>query len=38
MKEIFPKEILESTVEVHQFKHKTKSKVIYNVGIHCEQH
>lgn len=31
MKQIFPKEILETTVEVHQFKHDTKSKVIYNV-------
>lgn len=31
MKQIFPKEILESTVEVHQFKHRTKSKVIYSV-------
>src|SRR5690606_39909768 len=31
MKQIFPKEILETTVEVHQFKHDTNSKVIYNV-------
>lgn len=31
MKQIFPKEILENTTEVHQFKHDTKSKVIYSV-------
>lgn len=30
MKQIFPKEILECTVDVHHFKHKTKSKVIYS--------
>jgi len=29
MKKIFPKEILENTVEVHQFKHSKKSSVIY---------
>ena len=29
MKQVFPKEILENTVEVHRFKHSTKSKVIY---------
>ncbi len=31
MKEIFPKEIINSTVEVHQFKHKTRSKIIYSI-------
>ncbi|QTE22428.1 HlyD family secretion protein [Polaribacter cellanae] len=30
-KQIFPKEIIESTVEVHQFKHTNKSKVIYSI-------
>ena len=29
MKQIFPKEIIESTVETHLFRHSTKSKVIY---------
>jgi len=29
MKQVFPKEILESTAEVHQFKHSTRSKAIY---------
>jgi len=29
MKQIFPKEIIENTVEVHQFSHSTKSKIIY---------
>lgn len=29
MKQIFPKEIIENTVEVHQFKHTNKSKIIY---------
>ena len=29
MKNIFPKEILESTTQVHQFKHSKKSLVIY---------
>lgn len=29
MKQVFPKEILESTAEVHQFKHSTRSKSIY---------
>jgi multidrug resistance efflux pump len=29
-KEIFPKEIIESTIEVHRFKHTNKSKVIYS--------
>ena len=33
MKQIFPKEILESTLEAHQFKHGTKSKVIYTIII-----
>ncbi len=31
MKQIFPKEIVENTVEVHQFKHTNKSKIIYTV-------
>ncbi|MGC1205565.1 MAG: HlyD family efflux transporter periplasmic adaptor subunit [Flavobacteriaceae bacterium] len=31
MKQIFPKEIIDSTVEVHQFKHTTKSKIIYSI-------
>jgi len=31
MKQIFPKEIVESTIEVHQFKHKNKSKIIYGI-------
>jgi hypothetical protein len=26
VKQIFPKEIIENTVEVHRFKHKVKSK------------
>jgi HlyD family secretion protein len=29
--QIFPKEILESTLEVHQFKHTNKSKIIYTI-------
>ena len=29
-KEIFPKEIIESTIEAHRFKHTNKSKVIYS--------
>ncbi len=29
-KQIFPKEIIENTLEVHQFKHTDKSKIIYN--------
>ena len=29
-KQIFPKEIIENTVEVHQFKHTNKSKIIYS--------
>jgi multidrug resistance efflux pump len=31
MKQIFPKEIIENTVEVHQFKHTNKSKIIYGI-------
>ncbi|MCD8415430.1 HlyD family secretion protein [Tenacibaculum dicentrarchi] len=31
MKQIFPKEIIENSVEVHQFKHSKKSKIVYNV-------
>lgn len=31
MKQIFPKEILDSTVDVHQFKHSSKSKIIYTI-------
>lgn len=31
MKKIFPKEIIESTVEAHQFKHTNKSKIIYGL-------
>lgn len=30
-KQIFPKEIIDSTVEVHQFKHSSKSKIIYTI-------
>jgi HlyD family secretion protein len=29
MKQIFPKEIIENSAEVHQFRHSTRSKVIY---------
>ncbi|QDO93460.1 hypothetical protein FNB79_05535 [Formosa sediminum] len=29
-KQIFPKEIIENIVEVHQFKHTNKSKIIYS--------
>ncbi|UCD61086.1 MAG: HlyD family efflux transporter periplasmic adaptor subunit [Flavobacteriaceae bacterium] len=29
MKQVFPREILENTAEVHQFRHSTRSKVIY---------
>ncbi len=29
MKQIFPKEIIESTIEVHQFKHHVKSQIVY---------
>lgn len=31
MKNIFPKEILENTTEVHQFKHNKKSSIIYSI-------
>ncbi|WP_299604978.1 HlyD family efflux transporter periplasmic adaptor subunit [uncultured Aquimarina sp.] len=31
MKQLFPKEIIENTVEVHQFKHRNSSKVIYGI-------
>ena len=31
MKQIFPKEILENTVEVYRFKHRVKSKIIYGI-------
>ncbi len=31
MKQIFPKEIIENTVEVHRFKHSVKSKIIYGI-------
>ena len=29
MKQIFPKEIIENTIQVHQFENTTKSKIIY---------
>ena len=29
MKQVFPKEIIESSVETHMFQHRTKSKIIY---------
>ncbi len=31
MKQIFPKEIVNNTIEVHQFKHSKKSSVIYTI-------
>ncbi|CAL2106000.1 membrane fusion protein, peptide pheromone/bacteriocin exporter [Tenacibaculum sp. 190524A02b] len=31
MKQIFPKEIIESTIDVHQFRHTKKNKVIYGI-------
>ena len=31
MKQLFPKEIIENTIEVHQFKHSNKSKAIYTI-------
>ncbi|MCF6222857.1 MAG: HlyD family efflux transporter periplasmic adaptor subunit [Flavobacteriaceae bacterium] len=31
MKQIFPKEIINNSVEVHRFKHSIKSKVIYGI-------
>ncbi len=33
MKQIFPKEILENTTQVHQFKHSKKSSIIYSIFI-----
>jgi len=30
-KQIFPKEIIDDTLEVHQFKHTNKSKIIYSI-------
>jgi HlyD family secretion protein len=30
MKQIFPKEIIENTIHVHQFKHRKKSSIIYS--------
>lgn len=30
-KQIFPREIIDATAEVHQFKHATKSKIIYSI-------
>lgn len=30
VKEIFPKEIVENTLKMHQFKHTHKSKIIYS--------
>lgn len=30
-KQLFPKEIIENTIEFHNFKHSTKSKIIYNI-------
>jgi HlyD family secretion protein len=30
-KQIFPKEIIDNTLEVHQFKHTNKSKIIYSI-------
>lgn len=33
MNDIFPKEIIENTVEVHRFKHQTSSKIIYGIFI-----
>ena len=31
MKQVFPREILDNTAEVHQFKHSTRSKGIYSI-------
>ena len=31
MKQIFPKEIIDNTVHVHQFKHSSRSKIIYSI-------
>ena len=33
MKQVFPKEIIESTVQTHIFRHSTKSKVIYLITL-----
>jgi HlyD family secretion protein len=33
MENIFPKEIIANTVEVHRFKHRSKSKIIYTILI-----
>ena len=33
MENIFPKEIIDNTVEVHRFKHRTKTKIIYTILI-----
>lgn len=33
MNNIFPKEIIDNIVEVHRFKHQTKSKIIYGILI-----
>uniref|UniRef100_UPI003D0D026A HlyD family secretion protein n=1 Tax=Tenacibaculum sp. TaxID=1906242 RepID=UPI003D0D026A len=30
-KQIFPKEIIENSIEAHQFKHSNKSKIIYSI-------
>lgn len=30
-KQLFPKEIIENTIEFHNFKHSTKSNIIYNI-------
>ena len=31
MKTLFPKEIVENTIEVHRFKHTVKSRIIYSI-------
>lgn len=33
MENIFPKEIIDNTLEVHRFKHRTKTKIIYTILI-----
>ncbi|MEE9378944.1 MAG: HlyD family efflux transporter periplasmic adaptor subunit [Candidatus Lokiarchaeia archaeon] len=35
MKQIFPKEIIQNTVEVHRFKHRVSSKIIYGILLIC---
>ncbi len=35
MKPIFPKEIIQNTIEVHRFKHKISSKIIYGILMTC---